>query len=109
MPVLLALLTGVIDYAWVVLHQHLAADAAATGVRAGAVAAEGDDAASVARSATSARWAGFGLQTEVQVVASEAADRIEVEVTVPDVRLVGLVPSPSALVIVRSRVVEDAL
>lgn len=109
LPVLLALMTGVMDYGWILLHQHLAGDAAAAGVRAGGVAQEDEDASALAMSATNDRWDAFALPTDVQVTVTEAASRIEVEVRVPNVRLVGFVPAPGELVVVRSRVIESAL
>ncbi|MEO0599964.1 MAG: TadE/TadG family type IV pilus assembly protein [Myxococcota bacterium] len=106
MPILLALLSGIFDYGWIMLNRHIAADAADAGARAGAAAGEDDDAVALAEAAASARWATLRLPAEPEIEARETAERIEVELRLPDVRPVQLIPGPPGLVVVRSRSLE---
>ncbi|MEN0063994.1 MAG: TadE/TadG family type IV pilus assembly protein [Myxococcota bacterium] len=107
LPVLLALLTGVFDYGWVILHRNLAADAADTGARAGAMASSEQDAVALAEAAAAERWVALRLPTSPTIAARTVGDRIEVAFTLADVRPVRLVPGPEALTVVRSRRLED--
>ena len=65
LPIFLALLTGVFDYGWLMLHRQLAADAAQTGARAGAMAGEEEDADMVAAAAAAQRWS--ALKTYISI------------------------------------------
>ena len=106
-PVLLAIVSGVLDYGWLALHEHLAADAAAVGARAGASAVEGEDPIVVATEASTERWRELGLSARPEIEARIGGGRIEVELTFGDLRPVGLVPGPNTLSAVRSRTVEE--
>ena len=102
LPIFLALLTGVFDYGWLMLHRQLAADAAQTGARAGAMAGEEEDADMVAAAAAAQRWSALQLPNEAQVVVSSTTEHVEVTLLLPDVRPVGLVPGPPGLWVTRS-------
>ena len=106
MPVLVGLMTGVIDWGWVMFHRHLGADAAAVGVRAGASADGDDDPVAVAEAAAKQRWSDLGLGAIPEIEARTGSGRIEVEVRFGDLRPVGLVPGPTQTAMVQSRRLE---
>lgn len=107
LPILLSILSGIFDYGWIMLHRHLAADAADVGARAGAIATDEEDATALAEAAANARWDAMQLPSEATVDVRTSGDRIEVELQFGDVRLLKLAPGPNRLVVVRSRLLEE--
>ena len=107
MPVLMAILMGIIDYGWFYLKESLVADALRVGVRAGSLQAPADEDASGACSTCAtlaAAVAAAELATHGVVVdPSEVTPTVEaisgtcalvLEPTIPHRAMLGLVPVP---------------
>lgn len=103
MPVLAAILTGIIDYGWLYMIRTSATTAARAGARAGAFTAQAADPEGTASTAALNKWLELGLPVpDPDVVAFRSGDPelMVVRVSVDTGSLIGLVPKPSGDIIV---------
>ena len=98
-PVMLALLTGIIDYGWAATLRESARAAAYAGARAGSVTDRTKDPNGVAANAALKTWNSFHLGPKPTIVAfrSGSPERVNVRVTLSSTTLIGFVPTPPQL------------
>lgn len=102
LPVLLALITGVMDYGWYFTQQHLVINAVREGARAGATTAADDGPENEAEARAREVLEGHGFNTDgntVTVSVDTAADPVTITVTaaLEYPGLIGFVPLPTNL------------
>lgn len=111
MPVLAAIITGIIDYGWLYMIRTSATTAARAGARAGAFTAQTGDPNSVAADAALAKWLELGLPVpDPDIVAqrSGSPELMVVRVSVDTGSLIGLVPKPPGdIIVTASQPMED--
>jgi Flp pilus assembly protein TadG len=110
LPVLLAMLTGIMDYGWLYMVRTAAVTAARVGAREGAFTPQDSDPDGAAATAANTQWASLGLPVDAPtIVAFRSGDpelmvvRIEVDVT----SLVGLVAGPDTFEVVAAQPMEE--
>jgi Flp pilus assembly protein TadG len=100
LPVLLAILLGILDWGWVFFNQLTINNAAREGARRGAVQNDSSTASSTAQSTASSYITGSGLSGATVTVTgpSDASPVVTVNVAMnPFTPLVGFVPTPANL------------
>jgi Flp pilus assembly protein TadG len=109
MPVLFALVTGTMDYAYLFALRFAAISAAQEGAREGSVTASTASPETAAADAALTRWQGFGLPATPTIVTfrSGSPELMVVRIEVDPQALVGLVPVASTFEITRIRRMED--
>ena len=99
MPVLFAILTGMMDYSWVFMLRHGAMNAARVGARVGSVTDPAGSPESAAADAAYQRWSRLRVGGEPTIVAFRTGDPqlMAVRITI-DVRgTIGFVMGPSTV------------
>ncbi|MBX2797373.1 MAG: pilus assembly protein [Myxococcales bacterium] len=107
LPVMLALMTSMMDFSWLLLHRHVAGEAATAGARAASLSSGDVDPAAVAVQAADARWSEFPLWGQPVFEVRTTADVVAVAVTLQSVALIGFVPGPDEFTVVRTRALAD--
>lgn len=109
MPVLFAIVTGMMDYAWVAMLRNGAMNAARIGARAGSITAQDDDPDGVAAAAAHERWSALGVGGDPTIVAFRSGDPqlMAVRVTVDVSDTIGLVIGPSRVQVTAVEHMED--
>lgn len=112
LPVLLALLTGIMDYGWVYLLQHVATTAAREGAREGAVTPQDQGPEARATTAATAAWTRFSLPGAPTVVAFQydppgAPPVMVTRVRIDTASLIGLVIGPNRVEATAVQRMED--
>lgn len=106
---LMMLLTGIMDYGWYFVGQHVATRAADKGARAAATTARDMDPDGVGKTSALEEWAAAGLDGEPLVTVARDGDpeRVSVTVSIESAPLVGLVPMPENVTATSSRRMEE--
>ena len=99
MPVLFALVTGMMDYSWVFMLRHGAMNAARVGVRVGSATDPAGSPESAAADAALDRWARLRIDGEPTIVAFRTGDPelMAVRITIDVTRSIGFVMGPSTI------------
>lgn len=99
MPVLLAIVTGMMDYSWIFMLRHGAMNAARYGARQGSVADPAGDPDGVAASAALAKWGDLHVGGTPTIVAFRVGDPqlMAVRITLATPELIGFVMGPSSI------------
>jgi Flp pilus assembly protein TadG len=111
LPVLVALLTGIMDYGWLYMVRTAATSAARVGARAGAFTAQDATPDSVAASAALAQWNSVGLPTAaptfVATRSTGTPQMMVVRISLNTASLVGFVAGPSSFQVVAAQPMEE--
>jgi Flp pilus assembly protein TadG len=109
MPVLFAVITGIVDYSWIFTMRNAAMHAARAGARAGSVTARADAPDSRAAEAAAEAWAGLGLTAPNTIIAFRVGtpELMTVRMTVDVVYIFGLVYTPSTIQLTAVELMEQ--
>ena len=110
MPVLIMILTGIMDYGWFFTQQHSVLAATRVGARTGSTASATESPAVLAKTATEAALtnSGFSGYTVTTGITGVAPDQVvTVSASVPFTELVGMVPKPDAIIASLTMRLED--
>lgn len=110
LPVLLACLTGIMDYGWLYMVRTAATTAARVGAREGAFTPQDGDPDGVAASAASAQWDSIGLPVDPPTfVAFRSGDPelMVVRIQVDSTSLIGFVIGPDSFEVVAAQPMEE--
>lgn len=109
LPVLLMLITGMMDLSFVAALRYCASSAADHGARLGATTSRDGDPETVARDGAAAKWTSFGLPMTPTVVSFRegSPELVVVRLTVEAQPLVGLVPGITSFEVTRIRRMEQ--
>jgi Flp pilus assembly protein TadG len=109
MPVLFAIVTGMMDYSWIFMLRNGAMNAARVGARAGAITAQGDDPDGAAAASALRMWNGLGVGGDPTIVAFRTGDPqlMAVRVTVDVSNTIGLVLGPKQVQVTAVERMED--
>lgn len=109
LPVLLAILSGIVDYGWIYMIRTAATSAARAGARVGALTpqAQGPDVG--AADAADDAWTGMGVPITPTIVAfrSGTPQLMVVRIQVNAFTLFGLVGGPSSIEVTATQQMED--
>ena len=114
-PILLAILFGILDYAWYIKQATDVVHATREGLRLGVKVDQVDNPTAATSTQTTAVLQAFGLDCESDLVCEISAvsttvdglDAIHLSVVVPYEPLVGMVPTPEALYADLTMALED--
>ncbi|MEZ4236659.1 MAG: pilus assembly protein [Myxococcota bacterium] len=109
LPVLLMLITGIIDFGWATAVRTIAVSAARTGARAGALTAQADGPDGIAVTAAADKWRSVGLPLTPTIVAFRTGtpELMVVRVRIDLATLIGFVLGPQTLEITSVQRMED--
>jgi Flp pilus assembly protein TadG len=109
LPVLLMLITGIMDYGYAYAVRTVASTAARTGARIGALTPQADNPDTAALTAAVAKWQSVGMPVTPTIVAFRSGDPelMVVRVRVDLASLVGLVVGPGSLEITAVHRMQD--
>jgi Flp pilus assembly protein TadG len=112
LPVLLAILTGILEYGWLFLQQSNLSAAVREGARVGSMTMQADGPGAAAETRIRAAMTALNLPGAAATVTTSQAgstpsEILNVAVTMPYTPLIGLVPTPTQLAARMSMLLED--
>jgi Flp pilus assembly protein TadG len=109
MPVLFAIVTGIMDYSWVFMLRNGAMNAARIGARTGSVTAQGDDPNGAAAASALEMWSRLGVGGDPTIVAWRTGEPelMAVRVTVDVTNTIGFVLGPTKVQVTAVERMED--
>jgi len=109
LPVLLMILSGIVDYGWMYMLRTAATSAARSGARVGALTPQDKSPDSEAADAASDSWTAMGLPIAPQIVTfrTGAPELMVVRVRLDVFTLIGLVGGPTQIEVTATQQMED--